>query len=72
MARAIEVLMTEFDDPTTASSVSGAKFDSISDTVRARLQVEVLLDMREYLLELKDLIEECKEELQEIKENTGE
>lgn len=58
------IILAEFDNPDTATVVDAGKFDSISDSIRARLQVEVLLDCRAFL-------KDCKQLLQDIKANTA-
>jgi hypothetical protein len=65
------VILSDFDDPLGVTPPIN-EVDSITDSIRARLNIEILLDMRELLVEVKDVLDECKEELQECKEELQE
>lgn len=65
--RTAEAILNEFDNPEPGVTTC----DSGAQSVRERLNVEVLLDMRELQVEIKDAIDECKVELVEIKNNTA-
>ena len=68
--RTMEQILADFDDPINATDPVN-EVDSVPDSVRNKLALEVALDMREVLVEIKDSIAECKEELVEIKNNTA-
>jgi len=62
-------ILAEFDNPLNNGVVDG--LDSSVSSVRQRVVVETLLDMRGLLGEIRDGIDECKEELEAIKDNTA-
>jgi len=68
--RTSEAILYDFDNPCIAPWSASPHVSRVS-TVRERVVMETLLDMRGLLVELKDVINECKEELQEIKQNTA-